>query len=277
MNREYIMHVTIQISTFRKVYCFLCIILCYTLLFPGLIWGDNTTTSQKSLVIGVQDFHEYMPYSQYENEQYRGFNREILDLFAYYYKYTFTYEAYPIKRLYKKFINGDVDLKYPDNIYWSSSLKKGLPISYSKPLVSYIDGVMVRPEQKGKGLESLKTLGIISGFTPFAYLKYINNKKMSTLEIPRYQGLLYQTAYGRVDGAYSNIAVSKYYLKNVLTYKLHLVFDETLPHTKSTRHLSSFKHPHVIKEFNEFLIKYKKEIDIIKKRYNLLDDINPKK
>jgi len=33
--------------------------------------------------------------------------------------------------------------------------------------------------------------------------------------------------------------------------------------------LSSTKHPEVLKEFNEFLIKYKNEIDALKHRYQL--------
>ncbi len=104
---------------------------------------------ERKLIIGVQDFKEYLPYSQYNNGRYSGFNRELLDLFAYYYKYHFTYEAYPIKRLYKKFTTGRIDLKYPDNAYWSAHLKKKLPIKYSTPVVTYIDGVMVRPKKKG--------------------------------------------------------------------------------------------------------------------------------
>ncbi len=225
------------------------------------------STEKKNFIIGVQNFAEYLPYSQYKGKQYTGFNREVFDLFAETKGYTFEYQAFPIKRLYKQFLDGNVDLKYPDNSYWSAKLKEGKDIKYSDPLVEYIDGVMVVPEKKGD--VQLKVLGVIRGFTPFPYLELIKEKSITIEENTGYKGLLKQTLNNRVDGAYSNIAVSQYYLEKEFKNSQALVFDSSLPHVRSQRFLSSFKHPELIEEFNQFLKDHSDAIARLKQQHRV--------
>ncbi len=52
-----------------------------------------------------------------------------------------------------------------------------------------------------------------------------------------------------------------------------LVFDPDIPHTRSYRHLSSFKYPEVIDEFNIFLKKHSTIIKNLKLKYKVEDEI----
>lgn len=243
------------------------IILIFIMLFPvSLMAQDNI---KKVFTIGVQDFKYYLPYSQYVNNEYIGFNREILDMFATSKGYTFIYKAYPVKRLIYGFLNNTVDFKYPDNSYWNSELKKDSKIIYSNKVLKYIDGVMVLPENKYKGISKLGNLAVAAGFTPYPFFKYINNGQIKVDEVFNYENLLIKGLKNRVGGIYSNISVSQHYLKNFMKKENQLVFDESLPYIKDYRYLSTIKYAKVIEEFNLFLHKYQKEINSLKEKYNL--------
>lgn len=99
--------------------------------------------------------------------------------------------------------------------------------------------------------------------------------KIKILENNDYAGLLKQTILGRNDGAYSNIASSRYYLNNILKQPDALVFDETLPHVRSARSLASIKHPEIIAEFNAFLVDRSDDIAALKQKYAVEDGVNP--
>ena len=228
-----------------------------------------STLWAREFIVGVQDFENYLPYSAYRDGQYQGFNRELLDLFATKYGYKFSYKPLPLKRLYYEFLTGRVDLKYPDNPYWSSDSKQGKVIAYSAPVIDYIDGVMVLERNLGKGVKNLKRLGVVMGFTPFAYLEFIHNKEIDAVESPNLEALLTQVKRGWTNGAYLNIAVGEHFQENLLGLEENIVFDESLPHTKSTRHLSALKYPEIINDFNLFLAQSPGDIAELKKKYSL--------
>lgn len=234
----------------------------------------HTAIAQSNFVIGVQNFEEYLPYSQYSNSEYSGFNKDLLDLFAKTKNYTFTYTALPINRLYSDFVSGKVDFKYPDNEYWSRDKKVGLDIEYSSPIVYYIDGVITKTERLGDGVEELKQLETIRGYTPFIYLKKIKEGSILLSENSSIEGLLQQTERERIDGAYFNVAVAKYYLRRInASGSVDLAFDRLLPHSKGTRHLSSYKYPQIIAEFNAFFESHKDEVEKLKKKYLIEDEV----
>lgn len=242
-------------------------VISYFLMFCSFASAADTV-----IKVGVQDFEEYMPYSQYKNGEFTGFERDILDMFGKKYGYKMEYVTLSVKRLYADFIRGDVDLKMPDNEYWSADLKKGKNVKYSKPVVKYIDGVVVKSENIKNGVDKLTNLGIVMGFTPFSYIDLIKQGKVKVSENPRIDGLLKQVSIGRIDGGYLNISVAKFYMKDWKENE-KLVFASGLPNTKSTRHLSSISHPEIIDKFNEFLVSEKSKIDELKAKYKIEDGI----
>lgn len=125
---------------------------------------SSVAHAQKTFIVGVED-HNYYPQYWYDSkkQEYSGYAREVLDLFAKQHNYQLIYKPYPVNRLFTSFINEKVDFKFPDNSYWKSDVKKesGKHIIYSQPVTEYIDGVVVLPENKGKGLEHLKKMGTV--------------------------------------------------------------------------------------------------------------------
>ena len=148
---------------------------------------------------------------------------------------------------------GDVDFKFPDSPYWKQDLKKGKNVAYSDAVIEYIDGVLVAPDNIGKGKEGLKSLGVLRGFTPWDYLGDIKNKKLALKEVNSLKSLITMTKAGRLDGVYFNVIVANYFQEKTMFDKGGVLFDSSLPHTRSHYYLSSILHPQVINEFNEFL------------------------
>lgn len=233
-----------------------------TLLSAGLL------SAGQKYVIGVENINYYPQYS-YENNEYRGFARELFDLFAKSKGYTFEYKALPIKRLFSDFLSGELDFKYPDNPYWSADDKKVKKVIYSSDVAEYIDGVMIKSSSKSKGTSNLKTLGIVMGFTAWDYLDKIKSGEIKIQENSDFVALIKQTMIDRNDGAYCNIDVGNHILADVLKKPGELVFDSSLPHTKDHYKLSTIKHVTVLDEFNGFLKSNKNAIDNLKKKYKI--------
>ncbi len=242
-----------------------CLLLCLPAVYA------TAGPAKQVYTIGVQDFSDYLPYSQVKKGSYTGFNRELLDRFAASQGYLFIYKPRPIKRLYMEFMAGEFDFKYPDNPYWSASFKKSrkVTIRYSDPVVKYIDGVMVRSDKQGSDINQLHTLGVVAGFTPFLYLPRIQSGAITQQDVPSYERLLQLVILGRLDGAYSNISVSRYYLDKILDKKGALVFNPSMPYTQSYRYLSSIQHPEIIEKFNQFLFQNRQRLQKLKDKYGV--------
>jgi hypothetical protein len=160
----------------------------------------------------------------------------------------------------------NLDFKYPDDPNWKSNLKKGIQIYYSNGLLTYIDGTVVKKENMKK---KIKILGTVSGFTPWDYLDLIKANKVKLKENRNLKSLLINTKKGFIDGAYVNVEVAKNICKKLGLKQDSLVFDESLPFTKSGYRVSTIKHPKIIQELNHFIVTHKKFIDDIRKKYKI--------
>jgi len=177
----------------------------------------NSSAGEKSYLVGVENI-DYLPHYTGENNQYKGFSRVLLDTFARKSGYHFTYRPLPLNRLFKEFLDGKADFKYPDNPDWSADLKKEKNVCYSMPVVSAITGVMVLPENKTHGLEKFGTLGTMMGFTPTAYNRLIKEGNFRKMEAAAndFATLLNMGILKRVDGVYLAIDVGTYQLREIL-------------------------------------------------------------
>lgn len=206
----------------------------------------------KHFTIGVEEL-DYLPYYSSTGNNYHGYARDLLDAFAKERGYDFEYKPMPVKRLYQSLLKHQVDFKFPDNPNWQSDLKKDIHIVYSEPTVTYIDGVMVLSGKKGLGIDHLKKLGTVMGFTAWEYLDRIQKGTVAISENASFDGLLKQVIIGRLDGAYINPEVGRYQLETILKKPGILEFDPGLPCTKSAYLLSTIIHPEIMNEFNQFL------------------------
>lgn len=230
------------------------------------LWlGAAAWAGPRDLVVGVEEL-DYLPAYGMHDGKYDGAARDILDAFAAARGYQLTYKPLPIKRLFAELLSGGVDLKFPDNPFWAADSKTGQKVAYSKPVIRYIDGVMVRPEEQGKGLAGFRTLGTVSGFTPFAWLGEIKAGRVQVKENPRMDLLIRQVMLGRMDGAYASVAVANRYLDEFGASGA-LVFDPTLPHSRDAYMLSSVGHPEVVAEFDSWMAANAAQIKAIKDRW----------
>lgn len=245
----------------------LCVLLAVSLTAPA--HGQQT-----EFTIGVEAI-DYYPLYAGNTDEYRGYARELFDAFAKKQGYTFTYKMLPVKRLFQDFlVEQTLDFKFPDSQYWSAELRKGVEVTYSEPAVQYIDGVMVKPENKGRDISELEILGTIAGFTPFDYLDRIESGAITVDESNDYGALLLKATLGRVDGVYSSVAVANYHMNDIMKQPGVLVFDDTLPHTRAGYLLSTIKHPQIVNEFNEFLQEEAELVTALKEKFSAEAGVN---
>jgi len=243
-----------------KQFLVACIVIA-NLLFTG-------TSSAQEYVVGVENIDYYPIYAERGNE-YAGFARELLDAFAQHEGIVLTYKAYPIKRLFSNFVEGKVDFKFPDSSYWKPDLKKDKGVIYSDPVLEYVDGVMVLPENLNKGKAALKKLGVVRGFTAWDYLGDVKNKTVLLKENTSLDGLMNLVKNKRIDGVYFNVVVARYFLENTRFEDNLIVFDSALPHTRSHYHLSTIQHATVVERFNQFMRENSSLVENLKAKYNV--------
>lgn len=230
---------------------------------PDLVFSQ----SLKTYSVGVEDYKQFLPYSEFRDGKYSGLSRDVLELFARDQGIVLSFEVYPLKRRDQLFVNGKLDLIFPDNPNWYTKKKKGKTVHYV-PVLEFIDGVIVLPENHGRLPGSLKVLGVPLGFTPWQYMTEVSSGNLKLIFNANYEGLYHQVINKRVDGAYVNIKIANYYWSHYHpAEKKPWVFDQTLPHVSGYWYLSSMKYPEIISAFREFMDKRAPEIEALKVLY----------
>ena len=221
-------------------------------------------------VVGVGDY-DYWPHHGVNDNKYQGYARELLDLFSKKTGHIFVYRPLPWKRVIHEYIRGEIDFIYPDNSAWDVEAKKGKAVHYSNAVVTYVDGVVVLPENKGNGIRRFKTIGTIRGFDVWEGTNYIQTGQVKVAESNDFGPLLKQVLMENVDGAYIELAVANYYLREVLNKPGALVFDPDLPFREDSYYLSTIKHPEIMKIFNKFQVTERNAIEALQKKYKVGD------
>lgn len=224
--------------------------------------------AQEELRVGVE-LQPYQPYSVVEDGEYQGYARDLLDAFATEYGYRFVYTPLPVRRLLGDFLAGRVDLKFPDHPQWNADLKAGRTIHYSHPAAPYIDGILVKPQHLGQGLQRIGLLGTQNGFTPWPYLQEIHAGRIRLVQANQIESLLLMAANGRVDAVYLNPRVVSHQLRQMHLAPDSLVLDPQLPHVEDHYYLSSIRHPQLIEAFNRFLAERADQVAAIRSRHGL--------
>jgi len=233
----------------------------------ALSTGASLCVAQ-TFVVGVEN-QDYMPLYGVKDGKYQGFARELFDAFAKERGYTFEYRPLPVPRLYAAFFGSQVDFKFPDNALWKQEQRSGKPLEYSAPVLRYIDGVVVPAELKDMPVDGIRTLGTVAGFTPWAWIDRVKEGKVKVSENASFEALVRQVVTRRIDGAYANIAVVNYQLNKTLGMPGALSFAAQLPHSRDHYHLSTLKHPGVVKEFDAWLKANAGLVDAMKQRHGV--------
>lgn len=243
-----------------------CVLLVYALL-AGQAWAAESPPSYR---VGVEDVDYYPIFSATPPDYlYRGYARDLLDLFASHERIHLTYVPLPVRRLSHEFRAGRLDLIFPDNPRWEVAEKRQLTIAYSKPLLVFQDAMLVRPERLGEPLENYRTLGFIRGFTPWKFQEQVATGQVQIKHSPNPQGLIHMTLSGYIDAANMAQQVAHYHLKQKGQPDSLVIEPRLLPLQDSHYYLSSIQHPQLIRRFDNFLASEHKAVHALKLKYGL--------
>jgi len=227
----------------------------------------------KEFKVGVENIN-YYPHYDFTNGKKSGYIYDLLELFSVKNNHKFTYIVLPVKRLRKKFLEtNQIDFMYPDNPIWEQYLSPTDNKVYSDPAITTIGGTLVRKENVGKGVYSVKSLSVPHGFTSTEWLKIQKQRSLKILAVQDAQVALEVLLKGRVDAADVEFNVAQYLLKS-MNKQNEVKLDPSLPYIDVAFKLSTLNHISTINEFNIFLSEHKKSIDSLKKKYQLIESIN---
>lgn len=237
-----------------------------------LVWALAASTAwaqNRPLIIGVEE-QNYLPNYGWVDGSFQGVGAEILTAFAKDQGYQVVFHPLPIRRLYAEVMNGEVDLKFPDSPEWAPDTKAGRNFVYSAPVLGYVDGVLVKSTSMGRPIDSVHTLGTLSGFTlPNEWRARVDAKSVDLKEATKLDQLLRMVQVGRVDGAYVSVASALYVADTILGQKGTMLLDPHLPLRRGNYLLSSVKHPEMVEEFNVWLDKHRDQVAAIKAHWGI--------
>lgn len=241
----------------------LILITCYLLMLPSHAVEPN------HLWFGVE-ITDYAPYYYLDSEQrYQGAARDVFDLFSNTINIAASYEPMTVPRLFNEFVQGNIDLKFPDNPLWSASLQSGVTVFYSKPIFQVNESLLILNDAPQEvAAQDITQVGSISGFTVPGIAENISNNEFEIIHTKKIEQLIHMLVSKRVQAVYFNEDVALNLAKGMYPqqkFKRHSQY----PAFKYAYHLSSIKYPNLIKIFDEFLISHKEQINTIKKRYDL--------
>ncbi|AOE84148.1 substrate-binding periplasmic protein [Pseudomonas sp. TCU-HL1] len=219
--------------------------------------------------IGVEQVDYYPIYSAVPpDNQYRGYARDLLDLFAARENLRVTYVVLPVRRLSHAYWAGQLDLVFPDNPRWAAA-QKPAGVTYSQPVLQFQDAMLVLPERKGQPRQSFRRLGFVRGFTPWKFQDDIAAGRVVIQEAPNPEGLIHMVMAGHADAANMAQQVARFHLKRHGLERGLVVEPSLLPLSDSYYHLSSIRHPKLIRRFDAFLRREQRAVQALKARYEL--------
>lgn len=219
--------------------------------------------------VGVEEVDYYPIYSAVPPDRhYRGYGRDLLDLFAARENLRLTYVVLPVRRLSHEYQAGQLDLLFPDNPRWDAEHKPA-GIRYSQPVLQFQDAMLVLPQRLGQPRERFRKLGFVRGFTPWKFRDDIAAGRVSIHEAPNPEGLIHMTLAGYIDAANMARQVAHFHLKRQGRPDSLVVEPVLLPLRDSYYHLSSIRHPELIQRFDAFLLREQQAVQVLKNKYEL--------
>lgn len=226
--------------------------------------------AQKQFTVGTEDLNFY-PHYDFTATDSRGFANEVLRLFAATHGYQFSFQPLPVKRLYHE-LDNLVDFIYPDNPNWAKYQNSQASRLFSDPVIYNLGSTMVLPENQHIHLTQFRTLAVIHGFTPTAWLSLRDKYRFKLYEVPNAVSAINLVLRGQLDGADVEYNVAQHILREQ-QQEGALVVARQLPVTRVSFHLSTKRHPQVLQQFNRFLLSHQAQIDALKLKYQLTDSL----
>ena len=241
----------------------------YLVLVLWLLGATAAWSAERPLIVGVEE-QNYLPNYAWVDGSFQGAGAEILAAFAADRGYQVQFHPLPIRRLYAEVLAGTVDLKFPDSPEWALDAKAGHTLTYSTPVLDYVDGVLVKASAVGMGIDNVHSLSTVSGFTlPVEWRNRIKDGAVALKESTRMDQVLRLVLLDRVDGAYISIASALYLADHVMEQKGALALDPNLPLRRGSYQASSVLHPEIIQDLNTWMAEHHDQIKVIKAHWGV--------
>ncbi|MGB4075512.1 substrate-binding periplasmic protein [Pseudomonas sp.] len=239
----------------------------------GAAWALSTIqplAAAQEYRVGVEDVDYFPIYSVTpQDNQYRGYARELLDLFALHEQIALRYVSLPVRRLAYEYQAGRLDLVFPDNPRWHSGDKSTKAVTYSQPVLTFQDAMLVLPTRQGQARGSFRKLGFVRGFTPWKFQAEISAGLVEIHQAPNPEGLIRMALAGYIDAANMSQQVARYHLARLGQPDGLVVEPGLLAISDSYYHLSSIRHPQLIQHFDAFLRSEHRAVAALKEKYGL--------
>ena len=226
----------------------------------------------KDFLIGVEEVSYYPLYDfSSSNENKASFTKEVLSTFFEHKNYRYKFVPLPIKRFDKWYIEQNIDFKFPDNFRWRHDKENKLNITFSESVVKLMAGTYVLKANENFYRDDVQKLGTIMGFSPTLWEDKLSNKDFKLVEESAPISLIKHLIYQNIDGVNIDPNVIEYNLKR-LSANTEVVLNKNIHHEVFSYHLSSIKHPEIIKEFNDFLKENAELVSQMKIKYGIKED-----
>ena len=234
-----------------------------------LLSASSLADKQPIYTIGVENI-DYYPHYAFGHRK-NSFTKELLEFFFKQEAINIKFIPLPLKRFNQWYTKDKIDFKYPDNGEWRTDDANKFNVIYSDTVFTYIAGTIVLNKTTEFTAKNIKRLGTITGFYPTLWINRINNNETKLIEDNNVISVMRLLIHGIVDGINLDYSVVNFHLKQIDKKKL-LIMAKSLPHKKTNFHLSTVKHPDIIKKFNLFLKQNQLLINKLKVKHGIIDD-----
>ncbi|MBX2880314.1 MAG: transporter substrate-binding domain-containing protein, partial [Granulosicoccus sp.] len=145
-----------------------------------------------------------------------------------------------------------------------------LTVTYSQPVIDYLDGITLLQHRAGRGIDSIRSIGTVRGFSPVAWTDRIEDGTITLVQSDSFLSLVKLVLRGRVDAIYANVDVVAHLFSQqpeFVSEKTPLVFDQSLPHDRGSYRLATLDQESIILEFNEWMELNSELIEQLKAEY----------
>lgn len=231
---------------------------------------ESCALSQSQYRIGTEALNFY-PHYNFSGEGPLGYGNMVLARFAEFAGIELQFKALPVKRLYHE-IDRLVDAVYPDHPRWVHYQGVSVQRYFSEPVATAVGTSLVQASQQAIPLTHVRSLAIIHGFTPVAWLSIQPEHRFRILEVADPPTAVRLLLAGRVDVVDLEYNVARYQLQLVEQLP-RAVVPRQLPYTLGHYHLSSANSAELIDCFNLFLQQNQPELAALKATFDLMDTL----
>lgn len=241
--------------------------ICLAILFANINY-----TYAKEYIIGVEEVSYYPLYDfSATNVNKPSYSKDLLTAFFEQHNYSYRFAALPIKRFNKWYVEKGIDFKFPDNVRWRDDKENKLNITFSQSAVKLMAGSYVLESNAKYKRHDVKRLATIFGFSPTLWFDKVATKDIELIEENSPLSIVKHVLYGNVDATNIDSNVIRHNLK-LLKQPQSIILNTNIKHEVFSYHLSSIKHPEIIKQFDAFLQNNSKLLLQLKKKYNIIED-----